>query len=159
MKLTNFLRNAFVNAVMADVPTVDYKSQIRKLVLDDAVAALPPAVHAVWEDRETAGFVNRYFGVFGGAGVSYPAATERNALSPNVHEKVEALEKQARLQTDARNELLRKLSGVARSVTSRKALAAALPEFAKYLPAEDAPDRSLPVLAGVVEEFKRAGWK
>lgn len=40
-----------------------------------------------------------------------------------------------------------------------KALRAAMPEFAKYLPeADKAPDRSLPVVANVVSEFTKAGW-
>ena len=41
----------------------------------------------------------------------------------------------------------------------RAAFVAKLPEFAHYLPAEDAPaGRSLPVVANLVTDFVKAGW-
>ena len=50
MKLTNYMRDAFVRAVMDDVPEVDYKQQIRDTALKAAVEAMPAKLRAVWDD-------------------------------------------------------------------------------------------------------------
>ena len=80
MKLTNYIRDAFINSTMNDVPKVDYSEQVQT-----------PITEAVLSE----------------------------------------------------------------------ALAEALPQFAKYLPAEPvkgAAPRSVPVVIDVVEDFVKAGW-
>lgn len=80
-------------------------------------------------------------------------------LPGEVKAVVEELEKQNDEQHDSRNNLETKLQAVAESCTTRKALLNALPEFEKYLPADDAAAcRSLPVVANVVSDFMKAGW-
>ena len=55
--------------------------------------------------------------------------------------------------------LREKLHGCAYAVTTRKALVDLLPEFEKYLPADDASVcRTLPVVQNVVSDFVKAGW-
>ena len=50
-------------------------------------------------------------------------------------------------------------SSPALGASTRKGLADALPEFEKYLPADEpAAVRSLPVVANVVADFVKAGW-
>lgn len=62
-------------------------------------------------------------------------------------------------QETHRSDLERKLKAVAYSMTTRKALADALPEFAKYLPPDEpTATRMLPVVANVAAEFMKAGW-
>jgi len=52
-----------------------------------------------------------------------------------------------------------KLKRAAASFTTRKQLAEAMPEFEKYLPADEAAAiRSLPAVTNVVGDFQRAGW-
>ena len=73
--------------------------------------------------------------------------------------EVDALKAEMDASNKARKALAEKLRAVAYSVTTRKALAAALPEFEKYLPPDDAAAiRTLPVVANVVADFVKAGW-
>lgn len=44
MRLTKFDREAFVRAVIQDVPQIDYVAQAQKLLTDAAVASMPPKV-------------------------------------------------------------------------------------------------------------------
>ena len=158
MRLTNEIRRAFVAGVMRDVPQVDYTEQIRKVVMDDAVAALPSAVADLWARIDLRQYVNTHCGTFGRVSVNYPAAIPRS-LSPKAAALVQSLEQRAKEQRDRRNELEDRLHRVALGLSTRKQLAEALPEFAKYLPADQAKAcRTLPTVTGTVEAFKAAGW-
>lgn len=160
MKLTNAIRDAFIRAALDDVPSVDYEEQIRKLLVDDSIEQLPPKVRALAKDTELNEFLLRswYYGdsvgvsIFVRKGYSFqPSKSAQDTLT--------ALTAKMGAQRELRRELKDSLKAVAYSVTTRKALAAALPEFEKYLPADvGAASRSLPVVANVVTSFVKAGW-
>lgn len=165
MKLTNALRNAFVRSVMDDTPSVDYAEQIREAALAAAVAEMPPKVAALWKDKATRDWVKiTNISVDGCGGIYLPTSVddrsaEKRAFSERICAAVAHLSAQAEAQRKARSDLRAKLYGAAYGFTTRKALAAAMPEFAKYLPADDAAaNRSLPVVANVVADFVKAGW-
>lgn len=162
MKLTNTIRDAFIRAAMNDVPNVDYTEQIRKVACDDAVAALPPAVRKLWNDKATRNFLNLNHATYGRVSVAYPSDTkygEARKLSPSAETAVTELADKAKAEKSARDSLQSRLRAVAYSMSTRKALAEALPEFAKYLPEDEAAAlRTVPVIANVVADFVRAGW-
>lgn len=165
MKLTKAIREAFIRSVMNDVPTVDYDEQASKLVQD--------ALDTFWvgnigslADREKMiqhECISRiyYYLPHPLRGTHHygPSNYRWVEKQPALYEKVCAIAKASQAQIHKRQELQEKIEGVANSVTTRKALAAALPEFEKYLP-EDAPAavRSLPVVQNVVADFVKAGW-
>lgn len=155
MKLTNTIRDAFVRAAMADVPTVDYDDQIQKLVTADAVKQLPPKVAAIYKDAALRPFVSAdYCGQVSGhfPGVNFKPTAETLAVVKRLNDADD-------VQSTRRNELSRRLRAVAYSVTTRKALIDALPEFEKYLPVDDAAaTKNLPAVANVVADFVKAGW-
>lgn len=161
MKLTNSLRDAFVNAVMADVPRENYAQHIEDAVLRAFVAALPPSVRRVWDDPATRTYV--HLETYRGFGVSLDvpsAATDgRWAELPEGYDSrpLKELEARADAQGSKMEHLRATLRGVAYSARTRKALADKLPEFEKYLPSEAAA--TYPVaLANVATEFMLAGW-
>lgn len=160
MKLTNTLRDAFVRSAMNDLPYVDYKKQIRDLALKTAVEAMPAKLRAVWNDEELREHLRtswvRITDCVTGDLPSFPGCTEAIETQRTA---LEALHAQHHAQGATRDDLRRKIHAVAYSVTTRKALAQALPEFEKYLPPDEAAaNRSLPVVANVVAEFVKAGW-
>ena len=56
-------------------------------------------------------------------------------------------------------ELETKLMAAANSCTTRKALVELLPEFEKYLPADQAAAcKTLPAVANIMADFVKAGW-
>lgn len=157
MRLTNSIRDAYIQAVMDDVPSKDYTEDIRKATMQAAIDALPPKVRAVWDDQETRVWVPSQYCHDGRQSYQIPGLY--NARNKVIEApQVAALVAARKAQDAAREALKSKLKGVAYACTTRKALADALPEFLQYLPPEVSPSTNLPALANVVTEFTRAGW-
>jgi hypothetical protein len=159
MKLTNTIRDAFVRAAMADVPKIDYQEKTIKVVMDDAVSQLPPKVRAIYKDKELSRFIFVYGKYFGNSYVSVPCGDKGFKLTADAAAKVAEIKESDEAQDKNQKELSQKLHAVAYACSTRKALVDALPEFEKYLPADEAAAcRTLPVIANVVSDFVKAGW-
>lgn len=165
MKLTNCIRDAFVRSVMTDVPTIDYEEPARKELERVALSLLPVAIRKAWADKELRQYVNSgsvTVNRFVSASVPEPRGwQDARAFHEKVLQAADVSELLAKheAQRTQRGALESKVRGVAYGMTTRKALADALPEFAKYLPADEgAAIRSLPVIANVVSDFVKAGW-
>lgn len=167
MRLTQTLRQAFVNAVMQDVPMTDYVELIRARALEVVRPLADPRVLELWDDPKTRGLV-AYRAVHpGGVHVAIPPLTEEaeralgkssyrgEEISDDVLRKL-CLERQ--VQDEAQASLRRKLQGVVDGCNTGKQLREALPEFAKYLPEPSLVTKNLPALANVVADFAAAGW-
>lgn len=160
MRLTKTIREAFVRAAMNDVPTRDYQAEIHKLLQDDAISKLPPKVKAIAEDKDLRHFLKTESHYISGYHCSNVRVMHPEySRSHEVNMKVEALLVEFAHQNDRRNALRTKLSATAEAVTTRKALVDLLPEFEKYLPADEAKAvASLPAVANVLSDFVKAGW-
>ena len=165
MRLTNTIRDAFVRAAMHDVPKeMDHSEEIRKIVLNDFLTKLPAKVKAVYDDIETRHWIKTDYNNYGGVSVSYPTSESRSSwnapkLTPSAQKKVDELKEKSESNEKIRKTLESKLHQVAYSVTTRKQLVDALPEFEKYLPEDEAKAiRTLPVVTNVVADFVKAGW-
>ncbi|MDB5975173.1 MAG: BcepC6B gp40 [Nevskia sp.] len=164
MKLTNSIRDAFVRAAMSDVPEIDYDEQIRATVVAASLAALPPAVRKVYADETTRPYLETTFRRYGSVSVAIPGYGRygdepQPVLSKSDESKINGLVEKNDLQAVSRKDLSAKLRGAAYAVTTRGALAEMLPEFEKYLPADEAAaNRALPVIANIVADFTKAGW-
>lgn len=170
MKLTKTMREAFVRAVMADVPGADANALIaeaQKLILAHFVGRTPAPVQKLWEDPKTRAWVNRASYAFSPRGIDayipsvYVPSPE---YGPEINDnellvKLKEICKQIETANNVRKDLRSKLSAVADGCATRKQLAEALPEFEKYLPADQAQaTRSVPAIANVVADFVKAGW-
>ena len=161
MKLTNTMRDAFVRAAMDDVPSVDYTEQIRSLALAAALRVAPPAIQKAWADPELRPYINTSRLWVGGVTTYVPQRDGGTGveLLPEDNAEVLRLEKASDGQSERESALKEKLKGAAYGCSTRKALATMLPEFERYLPADDAvATRMLPVAANVVADFVKAGW-
>lgn len=160
MKLTNTVRQAFIRAVMADVPCIDYAQMARNAVTADIVSKLPKKVAAVWADTSLRGWIKTDWNNYEGTTVTHPSPQGSLAeLAPETIAQLRDWKALDAAQRKQREELESKLVGCVHSVTTRKALVSLLPEFEKYLPADDpAALRTLPVVANVVTDFVKAGW-
>ena len=170
MKLTNHMRDAFISAVMKDTPSVDLgaiEEKVHKIATDDVLSRAPAQVKAMWADNNLkpwvatgcVGFSQRIHGAYFSS-VYVPAPTHNDAeLSQKALDKVKVLGAQRSEAEKNRYELRDMLRRAAYGCSTRKQLADALPEFEKYLPADEGKAlRSLPVVANVVSEFVKAGW-
>lgn len=158
MKLTNYIRDAFVEAVMDDVPKIDYRAEIERVALNAAVSDMLPKVRAVYDDKTTRDFIETHHHYFDECGGMYLPQLKSWVIAPVVHAELKRLRKLQLEQEAQRDSLQSKLKGIAYGVTTRKALATALPEFEKYLPAEIETSRNLPIVANVITDFMKAGW-
>lgn len=160
MRLNQTHREAFVRAVMQDVPAVNYREQAQKIIQDFQVRHMPKEIQAIYKNAELRGYLDaRNFYVSGINGGSYISIYGDAKLDDATKAKLNELEKLDFQQRRQHRDLKDKLKAVVASVTTRKALVEALPEFEKYAPAEDAPlSRNVPALANIVTDFMAAGW-
>lgn len=162
MKLTNYIRDAFISSVMNDTPKQDYDEQAIDVLDADVVDQLPPKVRELWDDKATRKFIAVHNNYFSPAGLrEYCYHTTIGDLEPreDAKRRATALLKKQVAQTAQRDELRAKLRSVVYGCRTRKQLVEAMPEFEKYLPSEAAPaDRTVPVVINVVSEFVAAGW-
>jgi hypothetical protein len=147
---------------MDDVPSVDYEEQARKIGMTAVEEEFNKVFHGVdYKKASDSGWLNRCAVSMPGKFNSlYMYASSYKLLERlPAWEALNALATQYSAQRDKRSTLEQKIRGVAYSVTTRKALVAALPEFEKYLPAdEEKAIRTLPVVQNVVADFVKAGW-
>jgi len=165
MRLTQVQREAFVRAVMDDVPSVNYGEQARALAREAIARAMPQKIEEAFRDPKCEPWLNKAW-----LNLPYPFGIQHEYLpgsiidfnlqkqEPEVWKKLEELAKLEQRQQKARDELRAKLQACAGAATTRKALAGLLPEFEKYLPQEREPCKTLPVVANVVADFINAGW-
>ena len=166
MKLTNYLRNAFVSAVMQDVPVQDFDEQTDKVRVEAVAKELPETLRAAWLDPLLRCYFDaRCLHLHGDFYVqvptplymynnsddpTHPSYRIRNALLHLAEQRAEA--------RTTRQELHRKLEAVVAGCNTRKQLIEALPEFEKYAPQEPAKLAGLPAVSGVVAALVAAGW-
>lgn len=156
MRLTNYMRDAFVSAAMNDVPREDFEDQMQTLLIKAAISYLPPKVRALYDDPATRDFI-RHTQL--PCGFNYTYVPGLGTLPVGTQEKYNGLKEKQKEQEASRRELTVQLRGVAYSARTRKALVALLPEFEKYLPADDsAACKTLPAIANVMADFAKAGW-
>lgn len=165
MRLTNTLRDAFIRAAMQDVPRIDHKEEIRKLVIADLVSQMPAKIQAIWKDNELRQYLKTDYNTYGNVSINYPSYKStyeynKPKLTPEAQQKVDALASEAKVSDTQFKALETKLKGAAYACTTRKQLAELLPEFEKYLPADEgkAIKSNLPAVANLVADFTKAGW-
>lgn len=163
MKLTNYMREAFVRSAMNDVPEIDYNERAQKLVTAYVVSVAPAAIQKVLKaGGSDSDWVTRTYTSMPGSlsSVYVPGPhVELISFPQHVRDEVKLLDEALSHQRAQRRELESNLSAAAKSVTTREALATLLPEFEKYLPAsEQAACKTLPAVANIMAGFVKAGW-
>ncbi len=168
MRLTNFIRETFVRAVMADVPEVDYDKKMNELSVKACFEALPPSIRAIAEDENLSQWLNReYVYMLSSDSNSISAFVPRNrssryyisGVNPVISAEIEKLSVLKKKQRDDRCDLKNKLTGCANAASTRKRLVDMLPEFEKYLPVDNTQAaKSFPLVTNVVSDFVKAGW-
>ena len=163
MRLTNTIREAFVRAVMHDVPSIDYGEKIRNLV-NKKVAAIHKKASIQEIDKER--LSTSYIRIHGTEKNRYSATscyvcglTENERKEIQSDSALIALADLEYAQEATRNALRKKIDYAIKACSTRKQAVEALPEFEKYLPEDEAKAmRSVPAIANVLSDFVKAGW-
>ena len=162
MRLNKYHKDAFVEAVLQDLPTVDYDEIAQKLVKDTVIEKMPAKVRAVYDDKEVRHWVRAaWIGMPGSLQNFYCVSDSQNGGVPNeVKERLDELSTLKTEQLDKRKVFENKLNAAINSCQTRKQALELLPEFEKYLPKDTTSTgvSNLPVINNLVAELVQAGW-
>lgn len=164
MKLTKIDREAFVRAVMQDVPKVDYTEQARKLVLDDSIEQLPAQLRQFALNKDTNAFLRTdSYWAYQGFQKSFTVFTARSgsfSLTKKSQAAFDKLAEQYKAQKEQREALEQRVSAVIAGCSTLKMAKERLPEFEKYLPQDrgDSKTPNLPAIANIVADLTKLGW-
>lgn len=153
MKLSKLTKEAIVRAIWNEVPEIDHKA--RKVAIQAALVELfTPEVKALYKTQPGALKVE-YCNCLGYSG-SYEdrCVTVADLTEEQVNSVQEPYNEEDRARCDANS----KLRDLVMGCSTRNQLVKLLPECEKYLPAEAATDRSLPVVANVISDMTKLGW-
>lgn len=153
MKLSKLTKEAIVRAIWNEVPEIDYKA--RKVAIQAALVELfTPEVKAVYKTQP--GALKTEYCSYLGYSMSYQ---ERHIVVADLtEEQIGAVLGPYVSEDAARIEARDKLTALVMGCSTRNQLVKLLPECEKYLPAEAATDRSLPVVANVISDMTKLGW-
>lgn len=162
MRLTATDKDAFVRAVMDDVPEIDYNEIARNKIAAKINELMPPMVkeamnkHPEW--LSTPAYTNTPFHLTG-CYIFAPSGFDIAKQHPELWAELIELGNANQKQNLARYELEMKVRGLIRTCSTLKTATERLPEFVKYLPADrDASGtKNLPV-ANLVSDLIDAGW-
>ena len=163
-RLTNYQRDAFVTAVIDDIPKVDYDESMRKFLQAFAVTQLPEKLKPLYKLYPEFFEHNTIYTPSCFSNVSVVCADSKELKdkleqSVEAHQQYEALTELYNSQRETISALRAKVRGMIYSVISVEKAHELMPEFAKYLGPKGAPiDRSVPVIANVVADLLAAGW-
>lgn len=160
MNLNKHHKEAFVRAVIQDVPVIDYDAQALKIVNEWEKTTVPKEVYAVIE--KFPGWIDRCYVYLPGNlnSVAVYALKSGNYLkneSPETWEKLTKIAELNSAQSDKISSLQESLTAIIESCRTVKQALERLPEFAAYLPSETQPLKDVPV-ANLVAELTKAGW-
>lgn len=164
MRLTKEDKQAFVRAVMDDVPSVDYDEQVRARLKEWGFNALPQALKAVAKEFPDY-FETRYIPTPAGCpGVfvicpPHLCGHHFERAVPEVWAELMVIGEKKMAQDKIHAELRSKVTALINGCTTLKQAQERLPEFAKYLPAnrDGSFITNLPV-ANTLVDLQEAGW-
>lgn len=160
MRLTKSDKDAFVLAVVQDIPKIDYQEQVRTLIYEDSIAQLPAKVQVIARDKAlshylvTGSYWRTSFGsirVFGASGGNFMPSKE-------VQAKVDKLNELHNEQEKRLDEARAKLRGAIEPCTTLKVALERLPEFETYLPKQQEKTVYLPSIANLCADLSKLGW-
>lgn len=160
MRLTNAMRDSFVDAVMADVPKVDYRDLVEKLVRKEGESHLPEVVRKALKDPVLSQYIEqKYIYVPEGYGRVYGHMPAEWSLKPRALETIESYKALGVEQDKKRKEIRNNIHAIACSCSTVEKLRQKLPEFAKYIPKPPKPQiKELPMITTLVADLSKMGW-
>lgn len=164
MRLTKSDKEAFIRAVMDDVPRIDYDEKVRSLLKQWGLASLPEDLRPLavkYPEYFAQHWINTPYGVCSAYAISN-LNWASGGFKENEPEKYAQLVEIGALaieQNKARAALENQVSGIISTCSTLKTAEERLPEFKKYLPADRGGSglANLPV-ANVLAELMNAGW-
>lgn len=148
IKLSNSIRDAYVEACMSDVPKPDYEA-LKKKAQDLLYKAMSPAVRKVYREAPNALKSDTFSELADRSYVRLIIADVKwsEVLAPVLEE------------AGARTRVRQQIKSQAYACKTGKQLEEALPQFAHHVPKPDQPTPYLPVPASFLDDLKMLGFQ
>jgi hypothetical protein len=158
MKLTKSAREAFVNAVMADVPKIGYYEKFANLGRQFALSLLPEDVFNLYKIHPA--YFKECRVSIRSWNIYAPSDGNINFTTDQIDELCKFSELNEK-QNENRLKLKRELMLVAQSCSTLKQLQDAFPELKKYMASEPLKGEAFPLVAtnNVMSSLIKAGMK
>lgn len=164
MNLTKSHKQAFVRAVMNDVPKVDYAKQLQDKIMAILVRTLPQEIQEVCKNKKLVDhLMYSYVNCFG---TSFSMRGLTQNITEGKLERITTADEWSELcainrlyddQIRTIKELERDLTGSVEGVRTLKQLQNLFPEMVKYMPSQIERTNNLPA-TNVVSALVQAGW-
>ena len=162
MRLNKYHKDAFVEAVLQDLPATDYDEIAQKLVRDAIVERMPAKVRAVYDDKDVRHWLRNEWVLMPGSLQNFYCVTGSNngEVPGELKDRLLELSQLKREQTSKKDAFGHKIRAAIDSCQTRKQALELLPEFEKYLPKDTTSTgvSNLPVINNLVAELVQAGW-
>jgi uncharacterized protein (DUF2267 family) len=151
MKLTQYDREAFVRAVMNDVPHITKEEVLPKLQAELLKAMSPEARKLFRKSPEALAWESSYHLTTDRSYVRFVVGDVEN-VSATIEPYAKAVEAHASIKE--------RLQATIKGCSTLKQAKERLPEFEKYLPAESGTTgvTSLPAISNLVADLSKIGW-
>ncbi len=165
MRLTRCDKTAFVRAVMADVPRIDYREKMQTTMMNYITSHLPVLVKAVWDSQAIRRYIyqDKYYSFPNRCGMSGFRGPETNGpVSEIINDHVLELAGAHKKQVSDREDIETSVAGLIYGCsTLKKAREIISTELHKYLPAnrDSKVTANVPVVCNVVSMLTKSGWK
>lgn len=162
MRLNKYHKDAFVEAVLQDLPATDYDEIAQKLVRDAIVERMPAKVRAVYDDKDVRHWLRNEWTPMPGSLQNFYCVSGSNIgeVPGELKERLIELSQLKREQTSKKDAFGHKIRAAIDSCQTRKQALELLPEFEKYLPKDTTGTgvSNLPAICNLVAELVQAGW-
>ena len=162
MRLIKSQKEAFVRAVIQDIPVIDFNQQCREIMEKSLKKIIPKHVQDF--AAKNPGWIELGYYSTPSSFSNFAFIMPRSHHTYIVRDKdAEAWQKLVELgnleqeQKQKIKQVERQLQGAIYSCTTLKQALEQLPEFKKYLPSEEEPSKNLPV-ANIVSELNALGF-
>lgn len=162
MRLNKYHKDAFVEAVLQDLPTVDYDEIAQKLVREAVIEKMPAKVRAVYDDKDVRHWLQKeWIGMPGSLQNFYCVSDSTSGNTPDALKgRLDELNAAKREQVRTQEAFRQKIRAAIDSCQTRKQALELMPEFEKYLPKDTTKTgiSNFPVINNLVAELVQAGW-
>ena len=162
MRLNKYHKDAFVEAVLQDLPTTDYDETAQKLVRESFVEKMPAKVRAVYDDKDVRHWLRNEWVPMPGCLQNFYCVADLNTceISGKLEERLLELSQLKREEIKKKDGFSNKIRAAINSCQTRKQALELLPEFEKYLPKDTTSTgvSNLPAVCNLVAELVKAGW-
>jgi len=141
MRLTKVMREEIISGIRRNIPTINYKEQITKIIEADAILGLPAPIQTLLKKHPDLKcyLATRYI-----YGYNTAVFNKEYEMGEVVKKGADVLHDKLSNQNKSINQVIHKISACLDECTTTQKFVAFFPEFEKYIPQEDVIISNLP---------------